>query len=154
MVERSKFLPSSAAVVGCLLAYGFAAIYRHASAGLDPETPSSETADPDALVREPLIPHPEPEPSPGRGGQDVSSSPLGPLHRWRHDCSRLLSSDESKNLSLVVALFFLMAVSKAIRPLFTSYIQHRDGATTEQVMTGIPSDPFYATPCFHSVMDL
>jgi hypothetical protein len=88
-----------------------------------------------------LISCSEPELSLGHGEQNAVSLPFGPLGKWLDDCSGLLFSAESKNLSLVVVLFFLMAVSKATRPLFTSYITYRDDATTEQVMIFNPSYP-------------
>jgi hypothetical protein len=146
MVERSNFLPFATATASCLLAYGFAASYRHASSDLGQEIHSADG--PDASVRVPLILRREPELSTGLGGQDAGFSLLGPLGRWLQDYAGIVFSAENKNLSLVVALFFLMAVSKATRPLFTSYIRYRDGATLEQVMMAIPS-----YPCFQSDLD-
>jgi len=131
MARQSSFLPYAISVVCCLFAYGVVACYKY----LNPDSVSDIQGDrPDASAREPLIPHIG---SSGGGGgrQNMLMAPLVPLYRWLDEYTGGVFSSAGKNPSYVVVIFFLLAIAKATRPLFTSYIQHRHGATSKQAQT-------------------
>ena len=124
LAKRSIFLPGVVSALSCVAAYGLVAFFEHIISISD--GPSEQ---PRPSERDPLLPdregsHPE---------NDQQSEHPPSLASRLHTYIGHAFSSADRNLSLVVGAFFLMAISKATRPFFTTYIQHRDGITPNQV---------------------
>lgn len=129
LLTRGNTLPSVLSIVCCILAYVVLAMYISVDKA---SALSGRSGDP---ATEPLLNDPESPP----GVQPPSEEQDGRLASWiPSSISRLkfLSVDvaaRSRNLSLLASIFPIAAISKATRPLFTTYIQRRYKLSSSQV---------------------
>ncbi|KAK2591805.1 hypothetical protein QQS21_010506 [Conoideocrella luteorostrata] len=126
LAKHSPFLPYALSVVCCTFAYGAVALYKK----FDPISASrTEVESPDAAIREPLIPNAEP---PSHNENQQSGNLLAVLTSRLDNYTGHTFLSGNNNMTIVIWIFSLMAISKATRPLFTTYIQHRDGLSSQQ----------------------
>lgn len=105
-------------MVCCLLAYAVTVI-------LTGDTTQDNISGPDQrILRAPLL-----RPSEGDSTPESYMTQLGAIF----DISADKTASTQRAMMLVGLIFFIAAVSKATRPLFTTYIQHRVGVTPDEV---------------------
>lgn len=118
LLKHGHALPYIVSMICCLLAYAVTIVLTSA------DTPENTTGPEQRMLRAPLLPPAE--------GDNTGVSYMKQVQQIFHifgDKSTITRS----TITLLGLIFFTAAVSKATRPLFMTYIQHRVGITPEEV---------------------
>jgi hypothetical protein len=126
LLKYSIALPGVFSVICCVLAYvvGFAYLRVMDSPFCEAHSPSSQPLLPDLRL------------SPAEPTPDQESSwliPFGLSAAATSESLGIRAVTENKTLFLASSIFSIAAISKATRPLFTTYIQRRYGVSPSKV---------------------
>lgn len=132
LIKHNHALPYVLSMVFCLLGYAVAIISANGAAL------ENIAGNRDLPTTEPLIPRTT------LHGRDFTATAFIKELRIIFDVLRDRGSATRRSMLLLWLVFFTAAISKATRPLFTTYIQHRVGITPHLVRKDD-----YAPACFH-----
>lgn len=125
LTTRSPALPYAVAILCCGAAFFAVILSNPSSSFFRPNDIRGHPTESDALLR-PRDAH--------LYSSDQSASTLTLISNYLSECkAHVLIARDQNNLRLIAWTSALAAVSKATRPLFTTYIQSRDGITPSRV---------------------